>query len=137
MAPASGFVPPDRDADSDAWWDAVARHELVLPRCLTCKRFSFPPVKTCRYCLSTHISLEPVTGGTGEIYSWIVVHRALDPAFQADEPYTILAVDMPEGVRIWGRLLDAGAPTPGARVRVAFYEVQGQSLLGFELAHAA
>lgn len=129
------FTVPEVDADSRAWWDALAERRLLLPHCRHCGRNWFPPTPGCPHCGSTEVELVRASGG-GRVYSWVVVNRALSPAFAADAPYTVLAVDLDEGGRIFGRLLgDHGAKplTAGTPVRTDYYEVEGRVLVGFRL----
>jgi hypothetical protein len=37
------------------------------------------------------------------VYSWVVVHIALDPAFAGEVPYAIVTVDLEEGPRVFAR----------------------------------
>ncbi len=126
----SGLIPPNPDIDSQEWWAAVAKRRFLVPRCETCLRSFFPPMPTCPHCSSPTIELLPASG-EASIYSWIVVHRALDPAYVADVPYTVVTVDLAEGGRMVGRLCE-GEPEAGGRVRATFYEVDGQVLVGFQ-----
>jgi uncharacterized OB-fold protein len=129
-----GFIAPSLDEDSRAWWEALAERRLLLPHCPSCGRTWFPPTPGCPYCGSTSVELLE-SCGRGYVYSWVIVNRALSPAFAADVPYTILAVDLEEGARIFGRLVGErrGELTAGAEVHAEFYEVEGQVLVGFAL----
>lgn len=127
-----GFVEPQVDADSEAWWQAVAERRLLLPKCQQCGLRWFPPTPGCPRCGSTAVELADASG-RGSVYSWVVINRALSPAFADDAPYTILAIDLEEGARMFGRLLGAGEVTAGAPVTADFYEVDGQTLVGFRL----
>jgi uncharacterized OB-fold protein len=130
----SGFVAPNQDADSAPWWAAVADRRLLLPRCEECGLTWFPPTPGCPRCGSPRVELIEAAG-TGRIYSWVVVNRALSEAFTADAPYTILTVDLDEGARMFGRLIgDPNDPRlrADARLKTVFYEVQEQTLVGFE-----
>ncbi len=128
-----GFIAPQIDPDSAEWWQGVAEHRLLLPTCGSCGRAWFPPAPTCPYCGSADQSLRE-SAGLGRIYSWIVVHRALSPAFAEDVPYTIVIVDLDEGARMPGRLFGVARDRIAADlpVRARFYEVSGQTLVGFE-----
>jgi hypothetical protein len=64
---------------------------------------------SCPLCGSAEIE-EVEASGRGRIYSWITVHIPLDPAFADDVPYTIVAVDLEEGGRLFGRLLEPDPP---------------------------
>ena len=64
----------------------------------------------------------------------MVVHRAFDPAFASEVPYTILTVDLDEGARVVGRLIGAREGLRAdARVRFVPFETASGTLLGFEL----
>lgn len=127
-----GLIAPELDPDGAPWWAAVAEGRFVLPRCRACGAASFPPAPTCPHCGAGGLELHPASG-RGTVYSWVVVHRALDPAFAADVPYTVLAVDLDEGPRMFGRVCDEhdGPPVAGEAVDAVLYEVGGQRLVGF------
>jgi uncharacterized protein len=129
-----GLIRPDVDADSAPWWHALGEGRLLLPHCDHCGLDWFPPTPGCPRCGATEVELRQALG-RGQIYSWVVVNRALHPAFAEDAPYAIVTVDLAEGARMVGRLLaapDDPGLGPGAPVRAVFYEVAGQALIGFE-----
>ncbi|WAX58471.1 OB-fold domain-containing protein [Jatrophihabitans cynanchi] len=130
-----GLIAPVMDADSAAWWGALAEGVLLLQQCDVCGRDRCPPLPCCPYCGSPGARVVPASGA-GSVYSWTTVRRSLAPAFVGDEPYTVLAVNLDEGPRLFGRLL-AGSLSSGARVWARCYEVDGQTLLGFVEAGAA
>jgi uncharacterized OB-fold protein len=74
------------------------------------------------------------TTGQGTVYSWVTVRRALDPAFAGSVPYTVLVVDLDDGGRINGRLLDDDPVDEHTRVRFVPYRQAGWSLIGFRRA---
>lgn len=126
-----GFVEVPTDADSAWWWAAIAEDRLLLPHCDGCDRCFFPPQPTCPYCGSP--AGEPVaSAGTGQVYSWVVVHVALHPGFAEDVPYTIVAVELDEGVRVLGRLREELELTAGLRLEPHFYDAGGRRMLGFQ-----
>jgi uncharacterized protein len=105
------------DPESQGWWDALAEGRLMLPRCRRCERFHFPPMPACPHCGAGDHD-EVASTGAGAVYSWIVVHRSLDPAFADQVPYTIVTVDLDDGVRMFGRLCGNGGVRAGDRVRL-------------------
>jgi uncharacterized OB-fold protein len=115
---------PVVDVDSAFFWDGLREHRLVLQQCRTCGRFRFPPMMPCPYCGSRELDQRTLTG-RGTVYSWVGVHRALDPAFADDVPYTVAAVDLDEGARVIVRLAagkDADATAFGACVRATYVD---------------
>ena len=123
------------DADSLPWWSAVQERRLLIPGCGACGLRWFPPTPGCPRCGSTAVSLAP-SEGRGRIYSWVIANRALSDAFAAEAPYAILAVELEEGARMFGRLLgDPADPRIASRSAVTadYYEAGGQVLVGFRL----
>jgi uncharacterized protein len=124
-------LPPTPDADSTPFWEALADGRLQLTRCGSCGTASFPPIPSCPRCAAdTVVPVE--ASGSGRVYSWATIHIALDPTFADDVPYTIVAVDLEDGPRMLGRLLDRdGPPAAGLAVRLVPYRVDGNVLPGF------
>jgi uncharacterized OB-fold protein len=127
--PPRSVIPPVIDADSAGWWEGVRRGVITLQQCGACRRFRFPPLPSCPYC-GCRESEETTASGLGRIYSWVTVHRSLAPEFVGEEPYTIVTVELDEGPRIFGRLVD-GRPDAGERVKATFYSVDQTVLVGF------
>lgn len=125
-----GVVAPAIDVDSASWWQALAEKRFELPRCTTCGNFFFPPGPRCPGCGSDQVLLDRAPTG-GRIYSWIVVHYPQDPAFTDDVPYTVVAVQLDAGPRLFGRLL-SGGPARDLRVVAQAYPVTDTTLLGFD-----
>jgi len=131
-----GALAPEKDADSAPFWEALTGGRLLVPRCGGCRRSFFPPMPACPRCGSTDVTLAP-SEGRGTIYSWVTVHRALHEAFAGDIPYTIVAVDLDEGARMFGRLLEPSDTALAADLRVLLtpYEAGGFVLPGFRIVH--
>jgi uncharacterized OB-fold protein len=128
--PQRGIIPPDTDTDSAGWWAALRSGRVEIYRCVPSGHYYFPPQPRCPKCGTR--TTEPVDAdGRGIVHSWIVVHRALDEAFADDTPYTIVAVNLDEGPRMFGRIANGPLET-GQRVRAVPYTVEGTTLLGFE-----
>lgn len=108
---------PVPDADTQPFWDAAAEQRLVVQRCGSCDRWIWQPRPLCPAC---HLPDPPwvEVSGDGMVTSWTVVHPPVLPAWSDDVPFTILLVELAEGVRMVGRLVDAepSALTIGARV---------------------
>ena len=121
------------DRESSWWWEALATGVLMLPRCNRCDRFSFPPMPTCPHCGGTSFARVEASS-TGRVYSWVVVHVALDSAFADEVPYTIAAVSLDEGARMFGRIIGpASALCADAEVRAVVMHIDGQPQVLFEL----
>lgn len=122
-------VPPVTK-DSEAYWAATRDHRLLLQRCEQCQAYQFYPRVVCTRCLSTDLEWQE-SSGRGEVYTFSVVYRAPSKEFEADVPYAVAIVELPEGVRLLSRIV--GCPVDGVRigmkVRVVFEDMGGAGAL--------
>jgi uncharacterized protein len=123
-----GFVPQITPAHQP-FWDSVKRHRAELQRCDSCGRFRFIPSERCP-CGSTEYSWTPIAG-TGQIYTYTVVHRAPTPAYQSGAPYVIAHVTLDEGPRMISTLMgcDPGAVTVTMPVELIYDDVTSELTL--------
>jgi uncharacterized OB-fold protein len=100
------------------------RHELRFQRCLACKAWRHMPRECCAACGSLDWTWES-SSGKGRVFSWTVVHRALQPAFAEDVPYVVAIIELEEGVRMVSHVvgLAAGELRLDLSVEVAFDDV--------------
>jgi uncharacterized protein len=89
------------------FWDGCRQGRLVLQRCEDCGRYRFYPCEACTSCRSRRYSWTDVEG-TGAVYSWIIVRRSVDAAWQARAPYisAIIELDVQDGVLMPGIVID-------------------------------
>jgi uncharacterized OB-fold protein len=59
----------------------------------------------CAACGSERWTWAPVSG-RGRVFTWTTTHRAVDPAFADELPYAVLVVELEEGPRVVGNLVD-------------------------------
>lgn len=90
---------PEPDEETEPFWTAVQRHELVTPRCQQCGRRFFPPRPMCPDCNSLDIAFEPVSG-RGQVHSFVVFHQVFHPAFRDDLPYNVVQIALEEEPRL-------------------------------------
>jgi len=128
----TAVAPPVPDQDSAFFWQGLREHKLLLQQCTACNRFRFPPMPACPYCASPK-SVERRSKGEGKVYSWIVVHRAFDPAFAADVPYILASIDLEEGGRIVGRLEGTDKAEFDMRVTAKYADHADWTELRFQL----
>lgn len=116
---------PDPDDASAPFWEACARHELVIQRCSTCNRFRHPPRPMCPGCRSFDHAWVPASG-RARVWSWVIAHPPVVPAFADVAPYPVVVVALEEGVRMIGRLLDVPNDqiAEGMDVTVAWEDVE-------------
>ena len=96
----------------------------VCDDCAT--RIGYPHV-VCPNCLSDRLTRRN-SAGSGTVHSFTTLHRAGHPVMADRVPYTVVLVDLDEGVRVLADLADGGdgTPTPpriGMPVEVFFEEL--------------
>ena len=94
---------PAANAETLPWWEAAREHRLVAQKCTGCSSLRHPPGPICPDCSDTASEWVEL-GGRGTVYTFTVVHQQFVPA---DVPYVVIAVDLPEGVRIVSNLVGA------------------------------
>jgi uncharacterized OB-fold protein len=116
---------PQPDEDSAPFWEAAARHELVIQRCASCGTLRHPPRPMCPTCRSTETTWVRASG-RGRVWSWVVAHPPVLPAFADKVPYNVVVIQLEEGIRMIGNLLDVppGQITEGMKVTVDFEDVE-------------
>ena len=115
-----GPLLPPLTEQSKPFFDALREGRLVLQRCAGCHRVRGLVAPTCPYCGGQSFSFETMSG-EGTVHSWIRYRRSYLPAFEALMPYVVLCVELDEGARIFGRLVEdepGASPDPYAGMRV-------------------
>ena len=98
---------PYADAETKPYWEWTKKHELRMQRCADCGELRFPPGPMCPSCNSMRDEWVPMRG-TGTIYSWIIVHPPVLPAFADDAPYAVVLVQLDDDpvLRLVGQVID-------------------------------
>lgn len=101
-----GVLLPQADDDSAPFWDGCLAGELRVQRCADCGRFRMPPRPMCPHCRSFGHEWSAVSG-RGRIWSYVVPHPPLLPAFNALAPYNVVIVELDEdpALRLVGNLV--------------------------------
>jgi hypothetical protein len=135
MSRAAPIV-PEPDGLQAVYWDAVQREQLLLQHCKRCGHYWHPPSEFCPFC-QAHEFEWIAASGDGVVHSYAVVPHAVHPAVVDWLPYTILLVDLVEGPRLIGRLLDAPhEPAVGEPVRLRFERYTNLKVPAFALRDA-
>lgn len=103
---------PVVDEYSQPFWDGTLAGELPMQACTNCKRLRFPPRPMCPRCQSLDSTWQTMSG-EGTIYSFVVSHPPLLPAYAAVAPYNVILVSLAEDptLRLVGNLVaDTDAP---------------------------
>ena len=132
---ASAFLLPDpEDPDGQPFWEGTARGELRVQHCGECDRPRIPPRPMCPWCNSLRTDWRKVSGN-GTIWSFIVPHPPLLPAYAEVAPYNVVvvALDDDPSLRLIGNLVSAAGSSInsidpatiriGQKVRVVFEQI--------------
>ncbi len=120
---------PLPNALSQPYWEAALDGRLVLQCCAACTKVRHYPRLLCDRCYSSEVNWIPARG-RGTVHSWTVAHHAFHAAFAAELPYTLVTVDLEEGVRALG-LWRGGVLTIGTVVQGRFAVACGRADLIF------
>ncbi|WP_171114644.1 MULTISPECIES: OB-fold domain-containing protein [unclassified Streptomyces] len=125
------MLSPVIDPEGAPFWRYAAQGELRVQACADCGEPRFPPRPCCPHCQSFAAEWRR-TSGRGRIWSYVVPHPPLLPAYAEQAPYNVIVVELAEAPRIRlvgnlvarpGARLDSVAPDRvriGAKVRVVF-----------------
>lgn len=110
---------PPPPLDAAFFWEGIDQEELRIQRCSGCGRLRHPPRPMCPFCRSIE-SDHIVASGRGEVYSFVVHHRPEVP--DREHPFAVVLVQLEEGTRIVGNVIDIPAEDVhvGMRLQVAF-----------------
>lgn len=116
---------PSPTPDTQPYWDGLNAGRLRLQRCGACGKIRHYPRPVCDTCYSMKIDWIDATG-RGTLHSWTITHYAFHPGFKGDLPYTLLTVDLDEGVRMQSqaRGIDETALRVGLPVKIAYEKVK-------------
>ena len=119
------------------FWDAARDRRLTACRCADCGAFRMPPTPFCPKCQSQSVEW-PDVPGTGSLFSWTVVRRAIAPGMEGSLPYVPALVDLDgaPGARLISNVIGCrlDALRVGARLDLIWRDGPGgQSLPGFRL----
>jgi uncharacterized protein len=128
------LLPDLGDPTAAPFWEGCARGELLVQACGSCGLKRMPPRPMCANCRSIEVRWEP-TSGRGRIWSFVVPHPPLLPAFAAVAPYNAIIVELEEDplIRFAGNLvtsadgeineIDTATIVIGEPVRVVFHQI--------------
>lgn len=101
------FLLPDVDDPyGGEFWRGTARGELLVQACGSCGRWRFPPRPMCPRCRSLDTSWER-SSGRGAVWSFVVPHPPLLPAYAELAPYNVVVVALDDDptIRMVGNLV--------------------------------
>ncbi|HRD76918.1 MAG TPA: Zn-ribbon domain-containing OB-fold protein [Hyphomicrobiaceae bacterium] len=110
---------PQPSQESKPFWDGLLAGKLLLQTCGSCGKVRHYPRPICPSCYSFEVRWSEAKG-RGLVHSWTVTHHPFHPGFKGEVPFTLVTVDLPEGVRMQAPLRGAEAASLklGAPVRL-------------------
>ena len=96
---------PKLRGEEQVYFEEAKNGRLVFQRCRDCSQHIFYPRTVCTACMSEDLEYV-ASSGKGSVYSFTTLHLPGHPAFADDVPYTIVLVDLEEGVRVLADLVD-------------------------------
>jgi uncharacterized OB-fold protein/acyl dehydratase len=124
----SGVLRPMISLDTAFFWEGTSAGELRVQHCPTCDRLRHPPGPMCPSCGAEKQDWV-VASGRGTVFSYVVHHHPNVPGHTP--PFAVALVELDEGVRMLGELLDVGpaAVSIGLPVEVAFTTIDDELTL--------
>lgn len=110
------------------FWEAAQRGEFVLQTCIQCHQVRHYPTHLCPSCHSDQVRWQTAQG-IGTVHSWTHCHHVFHPGFAAQVPYTLVTIDLPEGVRALGTWQGTQALRIGMAVKVFFENTEASPQL--------
>jgi uncharacterized protein len=116
---------PQPDQETEPFWRATGRGELLVQRCAGCDRISWPVRSFCPHCGSPAL-VALTASGCGEVYSFTIVRQA-SGAWRDAIPYVIGYVELAEGPRILTNIVGCApeAVRVGMPVELSFARTAG------------
>ncbi len=95
---ATRFEPPVSPA-GEPFWAGTREGRFLLPWCTACGEPHWFPREACPRCLSPDLEWREVAG-TGTVHAVSVMPKPGNPAMAGREPYAVVLIDLPEGIRM-------------------------------------
>ncbi len=111
---------PRATEESGPFWDATRERRLLVQWCTACDKGIFYPRSFCPGCGATGSTLEWRTAsGRATVVAVTIEHKpaSTGAAFSNGEPYTVVLVDLDEGVRMMSNVI--GCPPESVTIGMA------------------
>lgn len=116
--------------EEKVFYERLRAHELVFQRCAGCEAAVFPLRTICPHCAGEKLALE-TSARRGVLYSFTTQHRAANPHFADQVPYSLGLVDLDEGIRVFASVVGAEPHelAVGMPVKLVFDDVDDELTL--------
>ena len=112
------------------WREIPQRYRLEAAKCKKCGAISFPPRLICPGCKTREFETI-ILADKGRIMTYTIIRVAPQP-FVDQAPYAVGIVELDDGVRLTGQIVDFNFEDlkTGARVRIEFRKVYQEGEAG-------
>ncbi len=119
---------PERYLDYKGFWEGIDNNKLTLQKCGDCGAWGHTPTPMCPECHSVKREWAELSG-KGIVYSWVTYHESPHPSFKA--PYSVVLVELEEGMRMVSNLVDVKPEEieMGMKVAVTFDKISDEVTL--------
>ena len=108
------------------FWTAAKNRKLVMQKCGRCGTLNFFPKPWCIECGSRKLEWVEVSG-RGTVYSYTLAYKVMMnfPGWKGDLPLMMCIIDLDEGARMYGQVIDCKpeAVRIGMQVAVCFEDI--------------
>ena len=102
---SGGRPRPTPSPVTEPFWAGTGEQQFLLQRCQRCGAKQFYPKPTCTTCGATELDWEPASG-QATLHTYTIARRATHPKFNGAEPYVVAIVELEEGPRVTGNVVD-------------------------------
>ncbi len=126
----SAVIRPVISHDTAFFWEGTAAGELRIQHCPSCDALRHPPGPMCPACSADKPDWI-VASGRGTVFSYVVHHHPKVPGKTL--PFVVALVELEEGVRMIGELIDAdpSSVSIGMPVRLALTKIDDELTLPY------
>lgn len=122
---------PTITEENRPFWEALKRHEFLVPRCRDCGHYNWSPMPACRDCLSERQEWVKVSG-QGTLFTFSTVHRG-PGAFGLEVPYTVAVAELKEQPRpmlVMSNLINCKPEDVhiGMPVKIVYEDIPGEDM---------
>jgi len=115
------------------WREIPQRYNLMGNKCTVCNRVYFPPREVCPYCRRNSFGkmVDVKLKGSGKVVTYTIIHTP-PSKFEGQAPYAIAIVELDEGPRITGQIVDCDLDKIkiGMKVQATFRRIQDDGYTG-------
>ena len=114
-----------RESISLTWRKIPERYRLIGSKCVTCGSYYFPRRKICPKCRRKGKLEDVELSKTGKVYTFTKIYVP-PTGFEKQAPYLMAGVELDDGVKVTGQIVDADLSEVkiGSRVEAIFRIIQ-------------